>query len=85
MRIASGVTATASLNESRKVNAVSPSCASGTPSNAAVSGSATLPDDEPRAAAVTVIVAGPRSGWDVVQVFIVRIVRDTGDAASPRR
>ena len=39
VRIASGVTATASLNARRKLNAVSPSCASGSPSNAAVSGS----------------------------------------------
>ena len=41
VRIASGVTATASLNARRKLNAVSPSCASGSPSKLAVSGSAT--------------------------------------------
>ena len=47
VRMASGVTATASLNAMRKVNGVSPSCRAGTPSNAAVSGSATWPSDEP--------------------------------------
>ena len=63
VRMASGVTATASLNARRKLNAVSPSCASGSPSNAAVSGFATLPADEPPAAAVTVISAVFSSGW----------------------
>ena len=62
VRMASAVTATASLNTMRKVNAVSPSCATGSPSNAAVSGSAVVPFDEPPAA-VTVIFAGPTSGW----------------------
>ena len=46
MRMASGVTETASLNLMRKANGVSPSCRSGSPWNAAVSGSATWAGDE---------------------------------------
>ena len=62
VRMASGVTTTASLNMMRKVNAVSPSCASGSPSKAAVSRSASRPGDE-LPAAVTVTVAAPRVSW----------------------
>ena len=67
VRMASGVTATASLNARRKLNAVSPSCASGSPSNAAVSGSATagqgavlhVPAAYPRILAVRAVVQPP--------------------------
>ena len=81
VRITSGVTTTASLNTMRKVKAVWPSCASGSPSKAAVSGSASPPGDE-RPEAVTVTVAEPLVGWGLYSgVFSP----GAGDTASPRR